>query len=236
MAALLRLSVWVAAFAAAIGDQSTACSPDAPLTVVAAAVSGHESEESLVSAGGCEVADDEEACLCAALSLKWAAVLRSGLRKRLLSKQPAARVRAFAQATHDSAVAILARLHHKYPASVKFLPAVEWAQTADVISVRVRYGRYTRGEALFQRIDGTPAVRLSDDECYHAAEGLEKPHFAETTLRWRGLLKRRDGCADQEEGCARWASEGACTDPPARGAPDWKQRCPRSCMYSLYPS
>ena len=49
MAALLRLSVWVAAFAAAIGDQSTACSPDAPLTVVAAAVSGHESEESLVS-------------------------------------------------------------------------------------------------------------------------------------------------------------------------------------------
>ena len=94
MAALLRLSVWVAAFAAAIGDQSTACSPDAPLTVVAAAVSGHESEESLVSAGGCEVADDEEACLCAALSLKWAAVLRSGLRKRLLSKQPAARVRA----------------------------------------------------------------------------------------------------------------------------------------------
>ena len=222
-------AISILAAAAAAEDTSSACSHDAPVTAVRAAVGDATDEAALLASGGCEARDDEEACLCAALTLQWTAAVRTGLRSRLLRKQPCANVRAHAQTTHDSAVALLARMHPKYPQSVKFLPAIEWAQNADTIRAKVRHARYTRGEPLFTRVDGAPTLRFSDVEAYVAAEGYEKAAFAETTLRWRHALLRRDGCADKEAGCERWAAEGVCAEPPPTGAPAWAERCAQSC-------
>ena len=221
----------LASLAAAEASPPSPCDLNCPLALVHNALGGAADEAALVAQGGCEAAAEEqqEGCICAALSRGWHDAARGALRSRLLRKAASPAVRAFAQATHDAAHAILARMHPKYPKHLKLIPALEWAQTEELVTVTIRHARYTRGEPLFVGVEAS-TLRLGDDELYYSAEGDEKPAFAETTLRWQHLLHRRDGCTDQETGCAQWAAQGACGEAPAvAGFPSFLERCPRSC-------
>ena len=81
---------------------------------------------------------------------------------RMLRKEPAPSLRKLAQATHAGTVAILARLHPKYPHHLKIVPALEWAQEREPLTVRVRFARYCRGEPLAQTAE--QLTLLWDDE------------------------------------------------------------------------
>lgn len=174
---------------------------------------------------GCNM--EEELCICACLRLGWMGCARSMLSSG--RRTPRLRVRNFAQATKEGAAAVLARLHARYPQHVKMLPAIEWAQTAETLLVRVRFARYTRGEALFLRSE-RHELHCDDASLFLLAEGDDKPAFIETTLRWRHPLRRHDGCADSEDSCPTWAAEGACDLAPVPDdAPPLSKRCALSC-------
>jgi len=215
---------------------ATPCSQDGPLDALLPAVGAASNEADLTRRGNCVAvsnATHEEECLCAAFRLGWHSAARAGLRQRLLRKQPAPAMRKLAQSAFDAMQVVLARMHSQYPRHLKFVPALEFAQTDDIISVRVRHARYARGAPLFVAVEGVN-LRFSDTELFYAAEGGEHPGYVETTLNWRHPLKRRDGCADRDELCAKWASEGrladACKEMPSKeSTPSFRERCPLSC-------
>ena len=205
-------TIAILASVAVANEPPSACSLDSPIDELLQLVGVAVDEATLMANGNCEKvasAAEEEACLCAAFRLGWHGAARSGLRQRLLRRQPATAMRKLAQAAVDATQVILARLHPKYPQHLKFVPALEFAQSEELISVRVRYARYPRGEPLFVGTEGME-LRLSDAELYYAVEGAEHPGYIETTLRWRHLLRRRDDCRDTEAQCEKWADEGAC--------------------------
>lgn len=182
-----------------------ACDVDASPAAVLQAVNNATTEADFTTCA----AASEEACICAALRLGWRSSTQRLLNDRMLRKVPAPAVRRYAQERRDSSIAILARIHQKYPKHLKMLPALEWAQSEDALFVRVRYARYTRGEPLVINTE-VLALEWDDAKCSIRAEGDEKPLYISSTLQWRHYLRRRDDCADSEEECARWADEGAC--------------------------
>lgn len=218
--------------ASVASEPPQACSLDSPIDALNASLGLVEDEAALLSRGGCGVVNpvEEEACLCAAMRRGWHEATRAGLRQRLLRRQPSPTIRKMAQTSVDAMQVLLGRLNPKYPKNLRFVPALEYRESADAISVRVRHARYPRADPLFSTSDGI-VVLLSDAELHYAAEGLDKPGYAETTLRWLHPLRRRDGCMDHEEGCEEWAAGGACAELPAEatGAPTFAERCPRSC-------
>lgn len=187
-------------------DIASACEDGVGPAVVRAAVGNATLEETFA---GCPEGGDEESCICGALRLEWPVTAKRILTARMLRKESAASVRRFAQRKKDGAVAVLARLHQRYPYHLKMLPALEWAQSAEAIFVRVRYARYTRGEPLTETADAFE-LRFSDTALYVVAEGSEKPLYISSSLRWRHPLRRRDGCTDKEAQCTEWAASGAC--------------------------
>ena len=195
------------------------CDEDCAPAEVRSAVGNVTSVEEFTGCAGAE-----ELCICSLLRLGWTVQARELLHARMTRKEPAPLLRRFAQSRHDGAVALLARLHPKYPQHLKMIPAPEWAQSADAIFVRIRFARYTRGEPLVLGADMVD-VRWDDAALWVSAEGDEKPLYIETSLRWRQLLRRYDGCADGEEGCRRWADEGACTEDEALAAAPLERRC-----------
>ena len=207
---------------------STPCDADAGMELILRAVAPATDEAALLSNGGCANDDRsvEEECLCAALRLGWIPTVRQGMRARLSGERRTAseRLRQLAIAQRDGAVGILARVHTRYPTHLKFLPAVEWAQSPEYVSVRVRYARYPTAEPLFKRAE---ALKLAwrDDELNVTVDGDDAPGHVRTSLRWRGRLRRRDGCADSEEACEKWAVEGSCGDASLQ----LSARCARSC-------
>ena len=206
------------------------CSPNATIDELRRSVGLARDEAAFVAGGGCGGRPplEEEACICSAFRQGWYEAARLDLRSRLLRKQPAPAMRLLAQEAHDAMQGILARLHPKYPRHLKWPPAIEWAQTDDSVAIKVRHARYTRGEPAFVKVEQSD-LRISDDEVFYSAISDEKPGFVEMSLRLRRRLQRRDGCEDHEEGCEKWAAEGACDGSPPPGAPTFQQRCPRSC-------
>ena len=200
-----------------------ACSPHAPLAVSHAAVGTLDTD------GTCPSGVDEEHCVCGAMRLGLTNATRTLLRARMLRREPAPAVRRLAQATHAGTVAILARLHPKYPHHLKIIPALEWAQNEQTLTVRVRFARYCRGEPLAQAAE--QITLLWDDEAlFLTAEGADAPAYFVASLKWAHRLKRHDGCGVSEPECAKWAAEGSCDDPPSdASAPPMAERCKRSC-------
>ena len=207
--------------ALAADEAPAACDQDCTPERVRHALGNASAEASFLA---CPAGESEE-CICAALRLGWTQTARKLLNARMLDKVPSPALRRFAQSRRDGAAALLARLHPRYPHHLKMVPALEWAQTEELLFVRVRYARYARGEPIVHGADGLQ-VLWDDSSMWIVAEGDEKPLYIETSLRWRHYLRRRDGCADSEEGCRGWAAEGACDDP---SIPSMQERCRRSC-------
>ena len=107
-----------------------------------------------------------------------------------------------------------------------------WAQTDELLHVRVRFARYTTGEAMARRVEQVN-VTLRSGSLYVSAESAlgSTPAFFETTVAWLHPLARADGCADSDtdggEFCASQAAAGECTTGP--GAVAVQARCALSC-------
>ena len=212
----------------ALAAEYSACTPDASLSLSREAVGGALDDGALL-AQGCPTAVDEEVCLCGSLRLGYTNATSTFLRARMVRREPAPALRRLAQAQHAGSVAVLARLHPKYPRHLKIAPAMEWAQSDEMLLIRIRYARYARGEALVQSTEQLELL-FNDASLYLAAEGDERPAFFQSTLEWAGLLKRFDGCGDTEPSCAKWAADGSCDAPPdPPDAPPLSERCARSC-------
>ena len=127
------------------------------------------------------------------------AAARTALQTRLGRGESGPRIRSYARARADSATGILARLHPRYPHHLKSVPALLWAQTDELLHVRVRFARYTTGEAMARRVEHVN-VTLRSGSLYVAAESAlgSTPAFFETTIAWLHPLARADGCADSE--------------------------------------
>ena len=205
-----------------------ACSYDAPLALLHAAVGA--ANEAALLANGCPAGVDEEHCVCGAMRLGFMNATRTLLRERIVRKEAAPAVRRLAQATHAGTVAILARLHPKYPHHLKILPAIEWAQTDETLTIRIRFGRYCRGEPLVLTAEALQLL-WDDEALFLTAEGAEAPSYFVANLRWAHRLKRHDGCTDSEAECLKWADDGSCDDDSSGdvAAPPLKERCKRSC-------
>lgn len=170
---------------------TTVCSLDSPVgEFLLIHVGGSADETTLQGRGGCEAVADsttinEEDCLCATFRLGWYEAARVGLRRRLLRKQPVLALRKLAQYTIAQSQVVLAQLHPRYPRHLKFLPAIEWAQTEEILSVKVRHARYTRGDPIFTEV-GACDVRLSDLNLYYAAEGACALHVQQRKQHLHG--------------------------------------------------
>ena len=99
------------------------------------------------------------------------------------------------------------------------MPALVWAQTDELLHVRVRFARYTTGEAMARRVEQVN-VTLRSGSLYVSAESAlgSTPAFFETTVAWLHPLARADGCADTNELlgdggelCASRVEAGECT-------------------------
>lgn len=170
----------------------SACDLDAPLSAFEPAArdatdeSSFECDSTTLAASS---AVPSEGCVCAAMRLGFAETAKRLLHDRMLAKKPSPSVRRAAQAMQDGAVAILARMHQRYPNHLKIQPGIEWAQTEDKMLVRVRYARYTRGEALFQRAErGAREVSWDEDVLRLRVEGDDKPAFIDANLTWFGKV------------------------------------------------
>ena len=170
---------------------------------------------------------DSEACVCAAMLLGMQAAAKAALQARLGRGESGLRIRSYANARADNATGILARLHPRYPRHLKSVPALVWAQTDELLHVRVRFARYTTGEAMARRVEHVN-VSLRSGSLHVAAESAlgSAPAFFETTIAWLHPLARADGCADADgEECAPRAEAGECTTDPA----SMRQRCELTC-------
>lgn len=172
---------------------------------------------------------DSEACVCAALMLGKLDVAKAAIVSRLSRGEQALRVRAFAVARHDAAVGILARVHPRYPRHLKSVPALLWAQTNEAFHLRIRFARYTSGEAMARHVEHLN-VSLTTTGLHFSAESAEmrSPAFFETTIEWLHPLARADGCTDTAENasqCAEWATQGECASNPTFMA----AQCALSC-------
>ena len=112
--------------------------------------------------------------MCAALRLGWLTAAKSALNSRVLAKRQSPRVRHFAQAQHASAVALLSRMHPRYPQHVKAIPALVWAQDDTTVQIRVRFARYTGGESIVDTLEQFD-VSVGDRSLFLTGEGVEKP-------------------------------------------------------------
>ena len=198
---------------------SCSCSPcdeEATQAVVLAAVGGAKTEGDF---GACSESDDEEGCVCAAMRLGWHEAARSAVVSRTSRHLASPAVRQFAQSWKIAASGLLTRLHPSYPRRFKMLPAIVWAQTDEILHVRVRHARYTRGESAIKGIEqGTLQALLTDEGLFYSVEGDLLAGFLQTSLSFFGKLERADGCGDAEESCAKWAGRGMCDDSSARAA------------------
>ena len=210
-----------------------ACSDGAsPATVLASVLAdqslwrGYKTREADFT--GCPADVSEESCICGALRLGWKETARSILTARMVRKEQSPALRRFAQRRQDGAVALLARMHQRYPNHLKIIPAIEWAQTDELVFIRIRYARYTRGEPLCLRADAFEFL-FDDDGVKLTVEGDEKPLYIDTSLKWRHPFRRRDGCADDEadaQSCKLWLAEGLCNGSMRE---ELLGRCRRSC-------
>jgi len=172
---------------------------------------------------------DSEACVCAAMMLGKLDVAKAAIVSRLSRGEQALRVRAYAVARRDAAVGILARVHPRYPRHLKSVPALLWAQTNEAFHLRIRFARYTSGEAMARRVEHAN-VSLTTTGLYFSAESsdMRAPAFFETTIEWLHPLARSDGCTDTAENasqCAEWAAQGECASNPTF----MSARCALSC-------
>ena len=199
------------------------CDEDCPTELVLAAADAADN-------GVCPRGDGEEACICAALRLGRLSIAKESLRSRLLRREQAPNVRRFAQRRKEAAHVTLARVHPRYPRHLKFIPAVVWAQSDEVVHVRVRHSRYTSGDVVIRGVErGTSRVELSDQALYYSAEGDDVAAFVETTLRFHSRLARVDGCADQEARCVALAMDAGCEARAGDESSDVRSRCAQSC-------
>ena len=185
----------VFAAAASAMTQTDACSPTAPLDDVRAALPA-PNEDALLSvpdfAKGCA---DAEACACAALRLGWMRAARALLR----SGKFGSRLRELAQSRANEAKNFLVRLHPKYPAHIKAVPALLWAQTSETLHVRVRLSRYPGGEYTMRRASPL-VVNCTADGLFFSAEGDDVAAFFSTTVRWSAPLLADDCVAAEVDG------------------------------------
>ena len=195
-----------------LGD---ACNISAPLATSRAALPPDTSSDTVVKPSDCP--SGLEDCVCAAMRLGWNQMARSLLITSGAQTIKLLRVRRFAEAQAHAASSFLARLHPRYPLHLKVVPALLWAQTEDILAVRVRFARYTVGESLASLVEEAN-VTLTTDELYFAAESAfsEKPGFFETGLRWAhplaALHPSTSACPpnDRHELCETWAAKGEC--------------------------
>jgi len=175
----------VFAAAASATTQTDACSPTAPNDDVRAALPA-PNEDALLSvpdfAKGCA---DAEACACAALRLGWMRAARALLRSS--DRKFGGRLRELAQSRANEAKNFLVRLHPKYPAHIKAVPALLWAQTSETLHVRVRLSRYPGGEYTMRRASPL-VVNCTADGLFFSAEGDDVAAFFSTTVRWSAPL------------------------------------------------
>ncbi|KAL1528739.1 hypothetical protein AB1Y20_010071 [Prymnesium parvum] len=206
------------------GSFADACDEECDLATVRRIVGG-AAEEAAMNCSSTRADDEEvesEACVCAALRLGWVGAAKAALLSRIAKKRQSLRVRHFAQAQHAGAVAILARLHPRYPQHVRAIPALVWSQDETTIQVRVRFARYTGGESLVDTLEQT-SMSVDDRTLYIRGEGVEKPAFFNETLRWHQQLLRTDSCTDGSEECDG-VTEAECDSNSTAS-----QLCPKAC-------
>ena len=93
----------------------------------------------------------------------------------------------------------LVRLHPKYPAHIKAVPALLWAQTSETLHVRVRLSRYPGGEYTMRRASPL-VVNCTADGLFFSAEGDDVAAFFSTTVRWSAPLLADDCVAAEVDG------------------------------------
>ena len=124
---------------------------------------------------------DAELCACAALQLGWMRAARALLRSS--DRKFGSRLRELAQSRVNEAKNFLVRLHPKYPAHIKAVPALLWAQTSETLHVRVRLSRYPGGEYTMRRASPL-VVNCTADGLFFSAEGDDVAAYFSTTVRW----------------------------------------------------
>mmetsp|Transcript_7334 Transcript_7334/g.16042 ORF Transcript_7334/g.16042 Transcript_7334/m.16042 type:complete len:517 (+) Transcript_7334:1-1551(+) len=142
--------------------------------------------------------DHFEDCICAALKLGHIEDARILLRENQCSSASCPRVRKLAQERADAAVLFLARMNPRWPAHVKLVPAVRWAQNDAIVRINLRFSRFTGGAPLVLGIE-QGKLQIHADQIFFAAEGREKPAYFETTLRLAHSLRRHCSQSDKRK-------------------------------------
>ena len=158
------------------------CNLDSNLQA-AISIVGVNGEASLLSSA--EQRADDEMVACAAQRLGWNHAAAALVTARMQRKLASHNVRKLAQARRDAAAHFLARLHPRYPRHLKAVPALVWAQTEEVVQLRLRFARYTTGASLCQYVEHA-TVRVSNGTVHFTAEGADAPTYFDTTLQMCG--------------------------------------------------